>query len=206
MNTTLTLATTALVALAATTHAAESELRPYVGLDVTRVMADYKDGNDMLFKDDLNGVSPYVGVQFNKYVGAEISYLQTGNGKKSPNLSANIPGYGVATLDETKIKVSGFSLDAVGRLPITADEKLTLLGSAGIGRYKADATYSGSLAGVPVSVKDDTKDTALRLGAGAQYQITDNIGARAMVRYIKADFDDVVDNLVTASVGLNYRF
>jgi opacity protein-like surface antigen len=193
------LAAASFVAVAGAAQAADNEMRPYVGVDVTRVMADYKtdsylgvSGDDLL-EDSLNGINPYVGLQFNKYVGAELGYLQTESGKKS-----NILGSGV----DTKVKMSGFSADVVGTLPVTKDEKVALLGSAGLGRYKADIKATGPGG----SASDDSSDTGFRLGAGAQYQITDNIGVRAMARYIKVDFDDSTDNLITASIGLNYKF
>jgi len=203
MNKPLMTACAAFAALAATPHAAETELRPYAGLDLTRVSVDYKNigvgvnGEDM-FDDTVNGINPYVGLQFNKYVGAEIGYLQTEDGKK------NVSGITLSGIpvESTKVQLSGFSADVVGRLPVAADEKLALLGSAGIGSYKADIkvnTAAGSLS-------DSDRDTALRFGVGAQYQLTDAVGARAMIRYIGAEFGDTTDHLVTASVGLNYRF
>lgn len=200
MNKTM-MAAAALLAVAASAQAEENSLtlHPYVGADVVHVVADYKtdsylgvSGDDLL-KGDLNGVSPYVGLQFNKYVGAEVSYLQTGSGKKS-----NILGSGV----DTKIKLSGFAADVVGTLPVSADERFALLGSAGIARYKADVeATNGSL-----TAKADESDTGYRLGVGAQYQLGENLGVRAMARYVKVDFDDTTDNLVIGSVGLNYKF
>lgn len=198
MKTTLT-TTAALLAVVGMAYAADNEIRPYVGVDLTRVMADYNNdtylgvSSDDLLKDSLNGINPYVGVQFNKYVGIEAGYLQTAEGKKSNVLNSGV---------NTKIKLSGFSADLVGTLPVTPDDKVSLLGSAGLGRYKADITATGP--GGLVSADDS--DTGYRLGAGAQYQLTDNIGVRAMARYIKVGFDDTTDNVITGSVGVNYRF
>lgn len=184
-------ATTALLAATGVAHA---DIRPYVGADYVYTMADYEDvapgvNGDELFEDGFHGVSPYAGLQFNKYVGAEISYLRTETGKKSP-----APGI------DTKVRMSGVALDAVGTLPVTADESLALLGTVGVGRYEAKISSN-----VPGGSGSDD-DTGYRLGAGVQYQINPCMGIRAMARYIDVDFNDTTDHLVQGTVGLNYKF
>lgn len=177
-------ATTALLAAAGVAHA---DIRPYVGADYVYTKADYASGLDSFLDDGLHGVSPYAGLQFNKYVGAEVSYLRTEEGKKSP--VAGVTG---------KSRVSGYALDVVGTLPVTADESVALLGSVGVGRYDAKASING--------VGGSDEDTGYRLGVGAQYQINPCWGVRAMARYIDVEFDGVTDNLVQGTLGVNYKF
>lgn len=187
-------ATTAFMAAAGAVAAAD--VRPYVGVDYTYVSAKYdnsaKVGGTNLFDDGLNGVTPYAGLQLNKYVGVEASYLYTENGEEKDILGSGI---------NTKVRISGLSADVVGTLPVTEDDKFALLGSAGIGRYHARYAATGALTGT-----GSNDDTAYRLGAGAQYQINDKVGIRAMARYIDVDFDNTTDYLVTGNVGVNYKF
>jgi hypothetical protein len=182
-------AAAALVAVAGTAHA---EMRPYVGADYVYTHADYNRNIDDVADDGLHGVNPYAGLQFNKYVGAEIGYLHTQTGKKEP----------VAGID-TKMRLKGWSADLVGTYPVTADESLALLGTVGVGRYSAKGSVD--VPGV-ATFTDTEKDTALRLGVGAQYQINPCWGVRAMARWIDADFGGATDQLVQGTIGLNYKF
>ena len=180
--------TTALLAVAGM---AQAEIRPYVGADYVYTAVDYEAGLDSFLDDGLHGVSPYAGLQFNKYVGAEVSYLRTEEAKKNPTTGV-----------DGKVRLSGYALDVVGTLPVTADESVALLGSVGVGRYDAKASISGPGG----SIGGSDNDTGYRVGVGAQYQINPCWGVRAMARYIDVDFDGLTDNLVQGTLGVNYKF
>lgn len=192
-------ATAPLLAVAGLANAADNQARPYVGIDYTH--AWYSMNTDKsygvsakdMFKDSADGAMPYIGIKVNKYFSAEVNYLQTGKSEKK-----NVLGAGV----DTKYRLSGYGVEAIGSLPVDKAEKFALLGTAGIGHYKAD------IEGTAPSwhVKGNVDDTGYTLGAGAQYQITDNIGVRALGRYLKVDLNDTVDNAVLGSVGVNYKF
>ena len=183
----------AFIALAGAAQAADDMgLKPYVGVDVVNVKANYEDGLSAAFDDRVNGLGIYGGLQLTKNVGLELGYMQTGDGEKT-----DIGGSGV----DTKVRISGITADVVGTLPVSADGRFAVLGSAGVGRYKARISATGVVAGT-----GDDSDFGYRLGAGAQYQFSDNWSARAMLRYTKVDFDDAMNNLVTGSVGVNYKF
>lgn len=190
----------AFIALAGAAQAADDMgLKPYVGVDLVRTWADYENDptlgvntND-LFKDKVDGISPYVGLQINKHVGVELSYLGTEDAKKSDVLGSGV---------DSKVRITGIAADVVGTLPVSADGRFAVLGSAGIGRFKGRMSATDG----STTVSADDSDVGYRLGVGAQYQFTDNWGVRAMMRYTKVDFEDTVNNLVTGSVGVNYKF
>ena len=54
--------------------------------------------------------------------------------------------------------------------------------------------------------KDSQNTTGIRIGLGAQYNVTDNVALRAMARYVKLSDDDVIKNMVEMSLGLRYMF
>lgn len=182
-------------------HAEEttnSDIRPYIGADIGYMSADYKTESGInygdLLDDSFASINPYIGLELNKHVSVEVGYMQTGTGKKSYSDSG-------VTLD-SKLKVKGYHADVIGRYPIA--DKIDLLGSVGIARLKANVSYT--INSGATSAKDSANDTAWRLGVGTAYHLTDNVQARAMLRYMKVDFSDTTDNLTQASMGLSYRF
>ncbi len=192
----------AVASATAFTSAHAEELKPYIGLDATMINANYKTigtvNQDDVLGNNFKGVNPYVGVQVNKHFGVELGYLHTGDQSKS--FDSSVAGLAPGTNVTTKADIKGFHLDAVGTYPAT--EKLDLLGSLGVARLKANIT--ASVAGGSISGSET--DTALRAGVGGRYALSDNLGVRGMLRYMKADFNDTTDGLFQYNVGLNYRF
>lgn len=191
----------AFVAVIGLAHA-EDGVRPYVGVDYTRAMYSYDTDRSAgvsakdIFKDSANGVTPYIGLRVNKYFSTEMSYLQTASAEEK-----NVLGTGI----NTKYKLHGFAIDAIGSLPVDQKETFSVLGSAGVGSYKADLSMSANGLGTLLKGNTDS-DVGYKLGAGAQYQLTDHIGIRAMGRYIKVDVNNTLDHITTGDIGVNYRF
>lgn len=165
--------------------------KPYVGADYDQVHVDYAHGNDDVLEDNLNGGDVHVGARIHKYLGFELGYLDTLKGKDS-----NVLGTGV----DSKTNVKGGTFDALGYYPIY--DKVELIGTVGVSVLTADAKLS---AGGP-SLNLNKTETKPRIGAGAQYWLTDNLNARAIVRYQDADFSDTVNNAIVSSIGINYQF
>ncbi|HEU4620824.1 MAG TPA: outer membrane beta-barrel protein, partial [Burkholderiaceae bacterium] len=103
------------------------------------------------------GFKAYAGYYFNSNVGVEVGYVNLGK--------ANVSGAG-ATLD---FKGSGVFADIVGHLPLT--KEFSLLGRLGLfnGRVKVDGRGLGS---------DSDSGTDTKVGVGAQYMITPQVGLR----------------------------
>src|ERR1700744_5346994 len=81
----------ALLAVAtATAHADDwtTNLHPYIGADYQLMHYDYQNGNDPYIKQSVNGANLHVGIQPSKYIGAELGYFDTENGKQSGSVGA----------------------------------------------------------------------------------------------------------------------
>jgi opacity protein-like surface antigen len=184
--------------LASTASANGFFFKPYVGADYDYLNINYStipgtsSDYGTVASKSLNGGDFHVGARVHKYLGFEASYLATASSSKD-----NILGSGL----NSSIKVSGFTFDAMGYLPIEAMPKLELIGTAGVSNLKATIDLSGVAAGS--GSKTETKG---RIGAGAQYWLTDNLNVRGLVRYQGANFSGIVDDAIVSSLGLNWQF
>lgn len=209
----LILTTALLTAAAIPAHAQEITLKPYVGLDLQRSIYSYKNmdlgsgasaDGDKIFEDKIDGVNLHFGSRFHKYFGAELGYFRTREEDRNIGAGSSIESGTVLAADaKTKVQMQGVTVDALGYIPITKDEKLELIGTAGATWTKADIKLSQTGLGAE---SYDKSEWGLRGGAGAQYNFTENLNIRGLVRYQTADFDDSVDRAWTVSTGVNYTF
>src|SRR5262245_27612857 len=123
----LVLADTALTAVATTAQAESNILSGvYGGLEYQRMELDYQKytvggttySGDDVFTDGLDAVSPYLGYQFDKYLGIEASYIQSDEGEDTILFAGN----------DSTLKISGFTLDGVLTMPVT--DSFSVLGAA----------------------------------------------------------------------------
>lgn len=210
--------TAALIALTTTAHAESVVITPYVGFDLQRSDYNYNDDYDFgggvsldgntLLENGLYGANIHVGARIGKYAGLELGYFRTKS--ETRNIGAtdqigtinNVPA-AAGTDFSTSVKTQGFVLDGMGYYPVYGDDTVELIGTAGVSWTKAEINLS-----IP-SLSSDTSDESefgLRLGGGAQYNFTDKINARGLIRYQTADFESIADNAWIGSVGLNYSF
>lgn len=164
--------------------------KPYVGADYQFTHVDYSDDNGSVLAKSLEGGDAHIGVQVHQNLGFELGYLQTAEATKN-----NVLGSGL----DTKLKLNGYTFDALGYLPVTSDKKLELIGTAGITRLRADLNIPGIGSGSDWETKG-------RVGGGAQYWLTDNLNVRALVRYQGASFDNNANNAVIGNLGVNLEF
>lgn len=189
MRTTLLLAG---VAALFAVNANAAEIKPYVGLDYVRSMADIdKEKGITLAEEDLNAFAVSAGAKINKNFGVEAFYQQSEEGEKKFSNGK--------TTDEYK----AYGVDLIGYLPVGSDEKLELLGSIGAGYYDADVKLN--VYNPPAQANADDQGLGLRFGVGAQYNFTQNWGARVMARYVDTDIDGM-DNMVDLTAGIRYTF
>lgn len=163
---------------------AEMEFRPYVGAGLSYNKLSYSqeaknnaNGNYKL-KQKTPSVDLLAGVKFNEYVAAELGY----NFFKDIKMNNNA----------IKVSINNLTLDVVGSANVA--EKVNLLGSVGFGRASLKNT----------GVKKNK--TGLRLGAGAEYKVDENWGARAMVRYQKLGDKVNVKNMMSLGLAGTYSF
>lgn len=165
--------------------------KPYVGADYQFTHVNYRDGNEDILSQNIHGGDIHIGARVHKNLGFEAGYLQTTEASKD-----NVLGSGL----DTKVKLSGYTLDALGYLPV-GDGKAELIATVGISRLKAKLDLSGAIAGT-----GSETETKGRIGGGAQYWLTDNLNIRGLVRYQGANFDDIAKNAIVADIGINYQF
>ncbi|HXH54300.1 MAG TPA: outer membrane beta-barrel protein [Gammaproteobacteria bacterium] len=159
-----------------------------------------KVNNKPLFGKSGSGVSAFLGSQFIEYAGIELGYTALSGGK----LSIKDPGFQNSSL---KTKSRNMYADVLGYVPVCED--MDLIGSLGIGRLSS--TVKGKIIGpnnarvvATENVSLKSSKTGLRLGLGAQYKVTPNVGARFMVRHQKGN--KFVKSVNSAGLGLFYQF
>lgn len=169
--------------------------RYYVGLEYGFSSLKYDEddasatGPDDLLPDTFHSFSPYLGMRFNQYFGAEIGYVSSLEDDYTEVISS-VPV-------TTPISYTGYYIDAVGYFPLRV-AKFDIMGSMGFGQYDLDADLD------PTSVITSDiggSESAFRIGFGAQYYFSKRFGARALIR--RATFNE---GLTTFNLGLNYRF
>lgn len=174
--------------------------KPYVGAEYQHTIVDYAsvDGIsfDDVYEDNFNGGSIYLGARIHDHLGIEVGYNRT----TSEDVD-NVLGTGV----NTSLKLQSFTFDLMGYYPVDEAQKLELIGSVGLARTKAEAEIDATAIGF-TSARDDTTETKLRLGAGAQYEFAEDWNMRGMLRWQDADFEDSADNAYIFSLGVNYTF
>jgi OmpA-OmpF porin, OOP family len=91
------------------------------------------------------------------------------------------------------LRASGLFVDAVGLLPL--GNGFTALGRAGLFNGKLDSNFAGS-----------DRGTSLKIGAGVQYDVANNIGVRGEWERYRFDALNTKTNADVYSVGVNYKF
>ena len=172
----------AVSAIALATSANALEFRPYVGAQYNLTSASVKDMPNM----DMHSYSVFVGTDYNRYFGTEVFYQNSNKWHK------------VINGEKTKVDFEAYGLDAYGYLPLGCDRVFSLLGTAGIANYDFDVADNNA--------KGEDNGLGYRLGADMQYNITNNIAVRGIVRYIWADKLDNTDHMMEYSLGAKYSF
>ncbi len=172
----------AVSAIALATSANALEFRPYVGAQYNLTSASVKDMPNM----DMHSYSVFVGTDYNRYFGTEVFYQNSNKWHK------------VINDVKTKVDFEAYGLDLYGYLPLGCDRVFSLLGTAGIANYDFDGDRGNG--------KEEDNGLGYRLGAGMQYNITNNIAVRGIVRYIWADKLDGFDHMMEYSLGAKYSF
>jgi OOP family OmpA-OmpF porin len=173
MNKTLILATAATLALGAAAARADDGL--YIGGSVAR--PSWKDSvNGIGGSESGTGLKVYGGWALNPNFALEAGAVQLGK-----------LGNGV---DEAKAR--GYTLDAVGTLPLSGP--WSLLGRVGLGEVKTITTLGSD------------RGTALKTGLGLQYQLNKSVALRGeWERYRLHAFDSHPD-VDQLSLGVKFGF
>jgi OmpA-OmpF porin, OOP family len=171
---------------------------PYAHAQLTNVMDESTGfylgaGGGQADPDDADKNSTwkvYGGWQVNKWLSAELAYMDFGNSGYHGTGPGGVPYSG-------SIETYAVSLDAVGMfpVPIGALDKFSILGRIGAAYYNRDddTPFAG------FNPREDD-GVAFHWGFGAQYTFSEHIGVRAeWERFEKIDTD-------AWTVSLNYKF
>jgi len=153
-------------------------------------------GNSLLHKKKSPGAGLFLGARVTENFGAEIGYSAL---KKSHNTST------VSADNTLDVKMNNPYVDAMGYIPVA--DNLELIGSLGVGRLstKLEQKNKGVVQALSNEMKKLAKSKAgVRVGLGAQYKLTDNVGARFMVRHQKGN--KTIKSVNSAGLGLFYQF
>lgn len=149
------------------------------------------------------GPGVFVGTRLHENFGLEAGYTIVGKSRVKRDYN-----FGDSVKSDATVKHRNVYLDANGYLPV--NESVDLIGSVGVGQLKStmkgDAVYTpagGASQNIALK-KESSKKTGLRLGLGAQYKITENVGTRLMLRHQKGN--DFIKSVNTAGLGLFYQF
>ncbi len=160
----------------------------------------------MMFSYNANAVilSPHVGIDYvgskpNSFDLSEYSSVSVNAGIKILSF-ISVEGYyqEAFSIDAEKghTNPSSYGVDVVGDLLNLG--VVELLSSVGYGQY--------NLSGGELNKHQKDYETgAFRVGLGGQINLTNNLGIRAMYRYVMPD-SSFVDNIQEISVGLRFYF
>lgn len=166
-------------AIAMAANAEAMEYNPYVGAEY-----GYSFLNGAERANNFNSGKIFVGSQYNENFGVEAFYQRTTSDKKAGD----------------KAKYEAYGIDALGYLPLGCDQEFSLIGTAGLAYYDFKDKYEGE--------KTEGEGTwGYRLGAGAEYNVTENVAVRALARYTKLDQRVAESNdMMEYSIGARYNF
>ncbi len=171
-------------AIAMAANAEAMEYNPYVGAEY-----GYSFLNGGIDSNNFNSGKIFVGSQYNENFGVEAFYQRTTSDKKADK---------AGSVDKTKYEAYG--IDALGYLPLGCDQEVALIGTAGLAYYDFKGKEEGG--------KTEGEGMwGYRLGAGAEYNVNENIAVRALARYTKLD-QRVADanDMMEYSIGARYNF
>lgn len=173
--------------------AASAEMAPYVGAEVQ--LNNPKFNKDMTTnqgsieaKKGRLGLGVYGGVKATENFGVEVgaSFAKKATKKSARNT-------------DVTVKHNNIYVDAVGYMPV--NEEVEVLGKVGLGRMKAKVTVANET--VTNADKVNKAKVGVRLGAGVQYKLDDNLAARVMLTHQKGNKESLKNN-TTVGLGLTW--
>lgn len=178
MKKTLSALMVAVSAVAMSANANALEYNPYAGAEYNYSLLTGESRN-------FNSGKVFVGSQYNENFGVEAFYQ-----KSTEDTKAHQP----------KLSYEAYGLDLMGYLPLGCDQVVSLIGTAGLGYYDFQEKEKGE--------RTDNEGTwGYRLGAGAEYNIDENVAVRATARWVKLN-ERIYDSndLWEYSIGARYNF
>ena len=159
----------------------EASFSQFQGKDVPDPTLDSR-----FIEDNGVGFKLYGQYQFNKWLGIEGAYHNTGDFKdETPN---DVPPI------DLKLSFSGFSAQGILYVPMPSDEIRAFV-KAGYYDFNDELSLNGS-------TTSSSSESGLVAGGGAIIEIGDNLGIRAEYEWFDADVGD----LSSINIGVEYYF
>ena len=172
-----------------------NKIRPYIGIDIATSKLEFSESYyEDVMEDGHNSLSLVVGAKFNKNFGVEAFIQQSSEEEKKDSYWG----------DSEKTSYNALGLDFIGYLPV--NQEIELLASLGLAQYNFNETYEYDDGFYSEWEKSSLNTIGIRIGLGAQFNLTDNVSLRAMARYIKLNDDDIIKSMTELSLGLRYMF
>ncbi len=151
------------------------------------------------------------GYIINEYLALEGLFRYHHEFKKEETVNADF-GFGFGGVSggyKATIKAYDFSVNAKAMLPLGALRPFVVAG-LGYARFKGELSVDGNARGYQfpaLLAESETKSGAFgRVGAGAMYFVSENVGVEGEIAYSKG-FGDLTDaQIVSFNVGLLYAF
>lgn len=159
--------------------AAQSDAGWYLGgaYGMTSADIDTSSMPGLTIDDSGTGFKIYGGFQFNKYLGAEVGYVDFGK-------------FDVTAGSTGDLSATAYTVAAVGTLPL--NESFALYGKVGMWMWKSKSS-------IPGTTGDDGTD--IFYGAGVRYNFNKNWGLTLDVEQYDSD-----DSVTMTSLGVRYKF
>jgi len=185
------------VSLASAEDDTDTHTRFRVG--VAAAFSDYEGDPSLPIDDTSLGLQFYAQAQLNSWFGIEGGYFNSG--EFETDLAPNSTTCKPEEFCDAELEFKGFSLSAVGYLPIGGDDSdIDLYGKIGVYNFDIDMSQKIGASQVPSSLGSSSGLTA---GAGAVINIGNNMGIRTEFDYY--DIENT-EHLWTLAMGLEYRF
>lgn len=163
-------------------NAQAADLTPYVGADYNLNFVNKSSWLDGAFPGKYHSASIVAGAKVSPYFATEV-FGELSKHVWKKNVHSEYGAYGA---------------DIFGILPLGCYGEWEILGTTGFGRYRSETKIKGLGSG-------SAHIWGWRLGAGVQYNVTDNWGVRAMYRHITFRNKDP-RGFDTLSFGVRYAF
>ncbi len=162
-----------------------NRIRPYIGIDAIHTEASMPNElEEVGVSDSYDSLAGVIGIKFNKNFGTEIFYQQSGKEDVGIFLQAT----------DITTQFDAYGIDFQGYLPLS--QELEILASLGFAQYNYSVEFNGA------EYEDDT--IGLRMGIGAQYNLTEHIALRGMLRYTHMSDDEYIKGITEFSLGLRF--
>jgi len=146
---------------------------------------------------------PVLGMKFHENFGVEIGYSFNKKFKFQEDKKANANAVGLNTNFDVKVKNA--YIDLMGFMPLS--EQFDLIGGIGLGHLRtkfSNKSVSASVPGTIGTVRVATKSkTSWRVKLGAQYNVNNNFGIRALATYQHAGNKMDINRSMTDAAGGN---